>query len=68
MDALHQLDATAGLIDAHALAPILGISTKLIYALASRGEIPHYRMGRVVRFSPAEVAAWLRERSCGRLR
>lgn len=65
MDALHQLDTTGHFLDAQALASILGTSAKLIYALASRGEIPHYRLGRVVRFSPTEVAAWLRERSCG---
>ena len=57
---------TQRMISVGKLSDIIGISDKQLYAIADRGEIPHYRIGRSLRFDPAEVALWLRERSCGR--
>lgn len=41
------------------VAAYLNIKRKTIYAKVEAGEIPHYRIGRLVRFSLAEIDAWL---------
>ena len=41
------------------LSAYLGIKTKTIYAKIEAGEIPHYRIGRLVRFRLDEINAWL---------
>ena len=44
------------------LAEYLGVAVTTIHALRRRGEAPPaYRVGRVLRFEPAEVVAWLHE-------
>ena len=66
---LCRVDALLGIdrmLSVRELSAVMGISGKQVYALAGRGAIPHYRIGRAVRFDPMEVAEWLRERSCGR--
>ncbi|MDH4227160.1 MAG: helix-turn-helix domain-containing protein [Deltaproteobacteria bacterium] len=35
------------------------IKTKTIYHLVSIGEIPHFRIGRLIRFKLDEVEAWM---------
>jgi excisionase family DNA binding protein len=45
------------------LSAYLGVPVATIYQWRSRGEAPPaFRVGRFVRFEPAEVQAWLRER------
>ena len=47
-----------------AAAAWLGLKPGTIYSMVSRREIPHVRLGkRLVRFSRAELDAWLRARS-----
>jgi len=41
------------------LSAYLGIKTKTLYAKIEAGEIPHYRIGRLVRFRLDEINAWL---------
>ena len=65
MDHLAHLRRIDQLVDATALSRLTGLSAKYLYALASRGEIPHYRIGRAIRFGPAEVADWLMRQRCG---
>ena len=43
------------LIGAHELAERLGTPVRTIYDLAARGDLPHYRIGRGVRFDLGEV-------------
>ena len=40
-------------------AHFLGVSTSLVYAWVERKQIPHYRLGRAVRFKLSELDAWL---------
>ncbi len=63
VDALRQIGR---MVDVQDLSAVMGISSKQVYALACRGAIPHYRIGRAVRFDPTEIAEWLRAHSCGR--
>ena len=42
------------------VATILGVSTDTVHRMCHRGDIPHRRVGRTVRFHPVEFDAWLR--------
>lgn len=44
---------------AEQLAKFLGVNRKTVYAYATRGLIPHQRLGRRVVFSKAQVVSWL---------
>ncbi len=39
-------------------ARFLGMSASLVYAWVERKQIPHYRMGRSIRFLLSELAEW----------
>ena len=41
------------------LSSYLSIKEKTIYSLVGRGEIPCYRIGKLVRFKQEEVDQWL---------
>ncbi len=43
------------------LASYLSIKVKTLYAKVEAGEIPHYRIGRLVRFRLDEIDAWLED-------
>jgi excisionase family DNA binding protein len=42
-------------------ARFLGVSSSLVYAWVERKQIPHYRMGRVIRFRLSELAEWRKQ-------
>jgi excisionase family DNA binding protein len=44
------------------VAAILNVSSRLIYQLVAIGEIPHFKVGKVVRFEPKALSDWLRDR------
>ena len=48
----HYLDITT-------LAERLGIKRSTLYAWAEQGNIPHLKLGRLLRFDPDEIEAWL---------
>lgn len=52
---------TDRLLTAEDVAEILGMRVDFIYALARRGEIPHLRFGRTLRFRGEALDTWLRE-------
>ncbi len=48
------------LLDYNAAAQLLGIPRGTLYAWVSGGRIPHIRFsGRMVRFDPDEIEAWI---------
>lgn len=55
-------DATS-LLDKKQLSNVLHISTGSIDRLVRRREIPHLKIGRLVRFRKNEIEKWLQERS-----
>jgi excisionase family DNA binding protein len=53
------------LMDMPALAKMLGVTHRHVQRLVSERRIPYLKVGRFIRFDPAEVAAWLEERRVG---
>jgi len=47
------------LISAPAAADILGISKRTLWSLTNRNAVPSKRIGRSVRYCPAELRAWI---------
>ena len=52
---------TERLLDAKAIADRLGVPESWVRESARSGAIPHVRLGRYIRFDPADVEAWLEE-------
>jgi excisionase family DNA binding protein len=48
------------LLDAPGAAALLAVPKSWVLAEARAGRIPHCRLGRYVRFDPAELLAWAR--------
>lgn len=44
---------------AEAVAEFLGVDRNTVYGAASRGELPHRRIGRRLLFSRSQIVAWL---------
>lgn len=47
------------LVTASEVAEYLHCSVSTVRRLAAKGKIPHYRLGKIVRFRRSEVDAWL---------
>jgi len=47
------------------LAKKLACSPQLLYRMAEQGKLPTFRIGSLIRLSPAATAGWLRTRRCG---
>ncbi|MFQ5903652.1 MAG: helix-turn-helix domain-containing protein [Candidatus Binatia bacterium] len=47
------------LLDAEQLAKILGLNRTFIYSGARSGKIPSVKIGKYLRFSPAQIKKWL---------
>lgn len=54
--------ALPGLIRVEAVAQVLGLSRPMIYKLVNTGELPTVRIGKTLRFDPADVAAFIQAR------
>jgi excisionase family DNA binding protein len=46
------------------LSQYLGVKKSTLYTMIERKEIPHYRIGKLARFRPAEIDAWLLTKKC----
>jgi len=44
------------------LARSLGVPTVTIYTWVRRGILPHIRLGKCIRFDPAEINTWITAR------
>ena len=41
------------------ISAYLNIKTKTLYAMVESGDIPHYRIGRLIRFKREDVDSWM---------
>ena len=41
------------------LSVYLGFRPKSVYAMVEKGQIPHYRIGRLIRFKRSEIDLWM---------
>ncbi len=55
--------SSLNLVDAETLAPMLGVKPKTLYDWAQNKRIPHYKLGKLVRFNLDEITKWVQ--SCG---
>jgi excisionase family DNA binding protein len=55
----HAETQRSGFLKIQEIAGYLGIKVSTIYALVERRGIPHYRVGRLVRFKKSEVDQWM---------
>jgi excisionase family DNA binding protein len=55
----HTGNQPSGFLKIQEIANYLGIKVSTIYALVERRGIPHYRVGRLVRFKKPEVDQWM---------
>jgi excisionase family DNA binding protein len=44
------------------ISAYLNIKTKTLYAMVEAGDIPHYRIGRLIRFKREDVDLWMEEK------
>ncbi len=49
----------SGLLTSSEVAGLLGVAKRHIYRLVSEDRIPYLKWGRLLRFDPVEIAAWL---------
>ncbi len=54
-----------GLLKAAAAARLLGIGERKLWSLTNQGDIPHVRIGRAVRYDPADLERWIDDHRYG---
>lgn len=52
-------------IDAREAGRLLSLHPETVARMARRGELPHFKAGRSVRFSVAALTEWLQQQSSG---
>ena len=55
-------DRIPQLLSIEELAARLGITVRHVRRLVAEKRVPYYKVGRLVRFDPAEIAQWLESR------
>lgn len=56
---VHAADEVTALRDVSEVAARLGVSTKTVRRAIGRGDLPAHRLGRLLRISDADLAAYL---------
>ncbi len=64
----HPNDPDPPLLDADAVAAMLGVEPSWVYAETRAGRFPHVRVGRYRRFRRRSVQAWIEEHERGPIR
>ena len=55
------------LLDAEAVAAMLGMTKDWVYAEARADRIPHIKLGRCTRFRREAIEDWIRDRERGKI-
>ena len=56
-----------GFISIREASQYLGMKASSLYSMVEGKEIPHYRFGRLIKFTKAELDAWVQERRVDRV-
>jgi excisionase family DNA binding protein len=48
------------------MSDYLNIKVKTLYSLVSSGDIPHYRVGRLIRFKKEDIDIWMEGNKAGK--
>lgn len=64
MSELKTVEVVNGLMDVSKVAVYLGIPVSTVYALSMRARIPHFHIGKLLRFRKADIDDWLSEGGC----
>src|SRR5579864_1861922 len=59
---LEFLEKHATLLDSKDVAKLLGFTPAYVDRLAARGDIPAFHIGKLFRFDPDEIAAWIKKK------
>lgn len=62
MTLIEILESREEALDVHQVAELLKVSERHIYELVADGSLPSFRIGKVIRFDPQDVADWLRRK------
>ena len=54
------------LVTVEEAARLLSVSPRTLWGMTQRGEIPRVRIGRSVRYDPADLRNWVDEQKAGR--
>ena len=57
-----QIERFQGALTARQLSELLSVSAVTVFKMAKSGRLPSFRIGASVRFCPATIARWLRQR------
>ena len=57
----------SGFLNATEATHYLGIKMSTLYSMVERKEIPHYRIGRLIKFTKADLDAFMQERRVDRI-
>lgn len=55
------MESQKGLMTIKQASEYLQIKVKTLYAWAESGDIPHYKLGRLIRFKKSDIDSWLEE-------
>jgi excisionase family DNA binding protein len=50
---------TDGILSAREVADLLKLDINLIYTKCGKGEIPHFKMGKLYKFKKSEILKWM---------
>ena len=64
MAELKTVEIVGGLMNVGQLSEYLGIPTSTIYAYSMREKIPHFHIGKLLRFRKADIDTWLENGGC----
>lgn len=53
-----RLSGRSSMLDVKWVARTFGVSEQWVYRMAAVGQIPHYRLGKLIRFHQRELSAW----------
>lgn len=64
MQEITTVETISGLMDVGQVATYLGIPKSTVYAYSMRAKIPHFHIGKLLRFRKTDIDVWLENGGC----